>query len=193
MSRGRTAARPLRVTTALRLAAAVLLGAGMLWAPGQASASCAQLPSVEAGWKLADAVFVGTVTSVANGGRWATVRVDEVWKGPDQPAEVVIRGGPGGNVATSVDRTYVVGTRYLFAAGISDGNLVDNSCSATAPVDTIDLGAMRPADVRAPVGGVLSPGERGPDLAAVAGPLIVAGIVGGLLVLVVVIGRRRAT
>ena len=193
MSRGRIAARRLRHTAAFRVAAAALLGVGMLWAPGQALASCAQLPSVEAGLKLADAVFVGTVTSVANGDRWATVRVDEVWKGPDQPAQVVVLGGPGGNVASSVDRTYVVGTRYLFAAGISDGNLVDNSCSATAPVDTIDLGAIRPADVRAPVGGVLSSRERGPDLAAVAGPVIVAGIVGGLLVLVVVLGRRRAT
>lgn len=191
MSLGRTAARRLRATTALRLAAAALLGVGMLWAPGQAAASCAVLPGAEAGWKLADAVFVGTVTSVANGGRWATVRVEEVWKGPDQPAEVVVRGGPGGNVATSVDRTYEVGTRYLFAAGISDGNLVDNSCSATAPVDTVDLGAIRPADVRAPVGGTQPAGDRGPDLAAAAGPVIVAGIVGVLLVCVIVLTRRR--
>lgn len=163
----------------------------MLWAPGQASASCAALPDRETGWNLADAVFVGTVTSVANGGRWATVRVDEVWKGPDQPAEVVVRGGPGGNVASSVDRTYEVGTRYLFAAGISDGNLVDNSCSATAPVDTIDLGAIRPANVRLPLGTVVPVRDRGLDLAAVAGPVIVAGIVGGLLVGIIVLARRR--
>ncbi len=191
MSRARIAVRRPRASAAFRFVVAALLGVGMLWAPGQALASCAQLPGVEAGWKLADAVFVGTVTSVANGGRWATVRVEEVWKGPDQPAEVVVRGGPGGNVATSVDQTYEVGTRYLFAAGISDGNLVDNSCSATAPVDTIDLGAIRPADVRAPVGGTQPAGDRGPDLAAAAGPMIVAGIVGVLLVCVIVLTRRR--
>ena len=112
------ASRPSR---RFRLVAAALLTLAGLAAPAGASASCAIPPGgADDLWKSADAVFVGTVTAIANNARWATVRVEEVWQGPDQPAEVVVRGGPEGNTATSVDRSYTVGIRYLFAVVVVD-------------------------------------------------------------------------
>lgn len=179
---------------ALRLAvAAALIWAGILAAPGRAVASCAVLPGAGAVLDLADVVLVGTVTTVVNQARWATVRVEEVWKGPDQPLDVIVQGGPGGNAATSVDRTYVVGTRYLFALSVSDGNLVDNACTATTPADAIDLAGLRPADARSPIGAAGPEHDPGPDLGGVIGPVAVAALVAGLLIVVVAFARRRAT
>lgn len=174
-----------------RLMAVGLLSLAALAAPAGASASCALPPPGADPWASADAVFVGTVTSVANFERWATVEVEEVWKGPDQPAVVVVRGGPEGNTATSVDRTYAVGMKYVFGVLVSDGNLHDNSCSSTAPADAVDLDALRPADARAPIGGTIKPNEDAIDLGAFAGPVAVVGVVGGLLVLTVMLARRR--
>lgn len=181
------ASRPSR---RFRLVAAALLTLAGLAAPAGASASCAIPPGgADDLWKSADAVFVGTVTAIANNARWATVRVEEVWQGPDQPAEVVVRGGPEGNTATSVDRSYTVGIRYLFAVVVVDGRLEDSACSGTTEAGTIDLNAIRPADVRRPEGATVTPG--GPDLGALAGPVVVVGIVGGLLLATVLLARRR--
>ncbi|MBF8290192.1 MAG: hypothetical protein HW391_1160 [Chloroflexi bacterium] len=180
-----------RSTLGLRLAAAALLSLGALWAPAGAAASCLIPPAGDLGWQAADVVFVGTVTGVANGARWATVRVEEVWKGPDQPVDVVVRGGPEGNTATSVDRTYNVGTRYLFAVSMEDGTLADNSCSPTTQADAIDLAALRPAEVRQPIGAAPTPASGGLDLSGLAGPVLIVGIVGGLLVATVFLARRR--
>jgi hypothetical protein len=182
-----------RLARAVRrlLAAALLVAA--LGTPATASASCVMLPDDGAEpWAGADAVFVGTVTAVANGNRWATVRVEEVWQGPDQPAEVVVRGGPEGDMATSVDRSYAVGVQYVFAVAISDGQLQDNACSGTTPTDAINLEAVRPDDVRQPDGAILvSSGDV--DYSGLAGPLLVAAIVVGLLLVTVfVVGRREA-
>ena len=173
-----------------RVLAAAILSLAALWAPAGASASCAFVPDA-AQWATADAVFVGTAISVANGARWATVRVEEVWQGPDQPVEVVVRGGPGGNVATSVDRTYTVGIRYLFAVSVVDGELADSSCSGTTQADAIDLDELRPPDVRQPAGTAPGSSDGGLDLGALAGPVLVVGVVGGLLLATVLLARRR--
>ncbi|HEX4898600.1 MAG TPA: hypothetical protein VFV53_09620, partial [Candidatus Limnocylindrales bacterium] len=125
----------------------------------------------------------------------AKVSVDEVWTGPDQPAEVVVRGGPADQgTSTSVDRTYQVGVRYLFAVLVVDGNLEDNACSGTTQVDAIDLDAMRPDDVRTPDGGPVDAAESsgGLDLGGLAGPVLLASVVGGLLLATVLLARRRA-
>jgi hypothetical protein len=178
----------------VRFATAVGLGLGALWAPAGASASCVLLPDGEELWRTADAVFVGTVVDVDNNARWAKVTVDEVWTGPDQPAEVVVRGGPADQgTSTSVDRTYLVGARYLFAVLVVDGNLEDNACSGTTQVDAIDLDAMRPDDVRAPNGGPLDAGESsgGFDLGSLTGPVLLASVIGGLLLATVLLARRR--
>ncbi len=182
---------PRVATRMLRLLAAAVLAAAALWAPAGASASCIAPPPGQAPWASADAVFLGTVTSVANGARWATVRVEEVWHGPDQPAEVIVRGGPEGDAMTSVDRTYTVGMRYVFAVIVEDGALLDNSCSGTTPVDAIDLDAVRPAEFREPGSSTTVSSRGGPDLDGFVGPLAVVVVVGGLLLVTVLLARRR--
>lgn len=188
-------ASPIRTARrlALGLALGLALAASAFAAPAATSASCALLPDAEDAWRQADAVFLGTVTAVENNARWAKVAIEEVWIGPDQPAEVVVRGGPAdAGTASSVDRQFEVGIRYLFAVQIVEGNLEDNACSPTAVADTVDLDAMRPADARpvdATSGGTEGPG--GPDLAGLAGPAALVGGIGLLLLLAVLVGRRR--
>jgi hypothetical protein len=170
-------------------AAAVLLAT--LWAPAAVSAKCAAPPAGGDRWSSAEAVFVGTVTSVASGDRWATVSVEEIWQGPDQPAEVVVRGGPEGDAMTSVDRTYAVGVRYIFAVAIEDGAILDNACSGTTEVDAIALDAVRPAEIRRPGSGPPVSSGDGPDLGWLGGPLVVVVVVGGFLLVTVLLARRR--
>jgi hypothetical protein len=96
---------------------------------------------------------------------------------------------------TSVDRTYAVGVRYLFAVMVVGDSLLDNACSGTVEVDAIDLDGLRPADVRAPSG--TSPtsddglrlGDL--DLGGLAGPVVVVAVIGGLLLTTVLLARRR--
>lgn len=91
-------------------------------------------------------VFVGTVLRADNDGRWATVRVEERWKGARDLGETVeVRGGPDPGTATSVDRTYLPG-RYLFVVERDGGGLKDSACSGTVRW-TDDLGTLRPAGV----------------------------------------------
>lgn len=174
----------------LRLAVASLLALAGLWAPAEVLAKCLPPTSGVLPWAAADAVFVGTVTGLTNGDRWATVKVEEIWQGPDQPAEVVVRGSPE-DAATSVDRTYTAGARYIFAVTLEAGALLDNACSGTTPADSVDLAAMRPAEVRRPGAGAPASNGMPIDLGEMAGPLAVAAIVGGLLAVTVLLARRR--
>ncbi len=177
----------------LRLVSIATLTLGALLVPTTTSASCLAPAPGQDPFASADAVFLGTVTSVANNARWALVRVEEVWVGPDQPVEVVVRGGPEGNTATSVDRTYIVGDRYVFAVLLIDGNLEDNACSGTTAVAEIDLDAMRPDDVRVPDGAATgaTDGSSSFDLGGLAGPVLLASVIGGLLLASVLLARRR--
>src|SRR5699024_10709686 len=121
---------------------------------------CAGPPTVEGELARADLAFVGTVTELTNAGRWATFTVDDLWKGDlDSPAVDVHAGpaDPGGGVisASSVDRTYELGVRYLVFAydPTSHGYLPtwgtsgfeDNNCSGTQPYSS-SLDTFRPAD-----------------------------------------------
>lgn len=99
-----------------------------------------------------DVVVVGTVTATRSRDRIATVKVEEVWKG-DVGNTLQVAGGPAeDNAATSVDRTYVVGTRYLLFAiepgaharqGTFGARYEDNSCSTTQTWSE-SLSAFRP-------------------------------------------------
>ena len=110
------------------------------------------LPDLATSIRQADAVVVGTVTATRSGGRIATVQVEEQWRGR-LPAVFELRGGPAAdNTATSVDRSYQVGRRYLLfvtepaahgSQGTFGGAFEDNSCSATQPF-TPDLARFRP-------------------------------------------------
>lgn len=124
------------------------------------SASCALPPGVpEPRLHDAEILIVGTVRAVRDGGRVATVTVDEIWRAPDLPTEVVIQGGfATGDSFTSGDRTFEAGVRYLFDLTIDqDGNLQDGACTQTT-VWSAELAAFRPPDARGPF-----VGEPGPD------------------------------
>ena len=171
-------------------AAGLVMVAGLL-APGPLNASCA-LPPGANGPVLDDAeiVIVGTVRATAEAGRWATVVVHEVWRGPELPAELLVKGGEGGNMWTSVDRTYEVGVRYLFAVtGGGDGALRDNACSATTEWSE-DLGVLRPADARTPTGET-SADVAGIDLGGIVPVVLGVAIVAAALLGAGLVARGR--
>jgi hypothetical protein len=115
------------------------------------AASCAMPPPLPDHVAMADAVFVGTVRHVTSEARTATVEVQEIWRGPDLPASVVVRGGlDEDGVTTSADRSFEVGIRYLFAVAANGGRLEDHACTATQPW-TDELAALRPDDPREPL------------------------------------------
>ena len=182
--------RPARPSRPVRLLMAATLLAIAFATPASVAASCF-LPPPAAGnaWDGAQAVFVGTVTALDNNARSAIVHVEEVWAGPDQPGEVVVRGGPEGDMATSVDRTFSLGTQYIFAVSIVEGSLEDNACSGTTPTADVDLDAVRPADTRTPEAAPIA--NQGFDLASVAGPGLVALLAAALLLVAVLVARRR--
>lgn len=181
-------------STALRrlhLAAMFLPIALWLLVPATASASCAMPIPIEEALRSAEVVITGTVTSTENQGRWASVEVHEIWKGPDVPATVIVRGGPGPGTASSIDRSFNVGARYLFVLGLDgEGGFTDNACSATTEMGAGD-NALRPADFRTP-----SPTEsadEGMDLSGVVGAGSVALIVAALLLVAGLVARGRQT
>lgn len=177
---------------------AVVAISGFVFTGSTAEASCFRPPDVEADLVSSDLVFVGLVTELANENRWAVFRLEEVWKGDPGGDRVEVRAGPGGGpgarAATSNDRTYVAGERYLvFASDLSRGpgawvdfgegaRWVDSACSATRPYES-SLGRFRP--------GPVSP-ESG---SSVATAVIVGAVVilaAGAMVAVVLRRRSRA-
>jgi len=161
-----------------------------LMAPVGTLASCIEPPPIRDALAKAEFVFVGTVTAVTERNLWATVAVEEVWRGPDLPAVIQVRGGEGGNVGTSVDREFKAGVKYLFAPpGFQDGIAQDNSCSPTREWDGT-LVELRPTDARAPIGG--TPTEpAGFDIGAIAGPIGAAVLVAAILLFVGLVARSR--
>ena len=168
------------------LATALLGAAATLPAPGTALADCMAPPPIEVALSGADIVFVGTVKEVANGGRWANVVVEDIWKGPDLPPTIIVQGGPDGNAATSVDRYFDADVQYLFfpvlapqPAGeplpVQIPALTDNSCTSTQPL-TPELARLRPSDARSRVT------AEGNDAPAIDLGFTVA--IGGLVLLV---------
>jgi hypothetical protein len=185
--------RPLNRMDALLTvsSAAALAVLAILIVPNVALADCMMPPPVDNAVQTADILFVGTVTATANRNSWATVQVEEVWRGPDQPSTLLIKGGPGGNAATSVDRSFEVGTKYLFFPYVDpQAGLSDNSCTSTQPWNE-GLAPFRPADARAPTGGTSE--GTGFDLGGIIGPLAVALVVAGFLFVAGFLARGRTT
>lgn len=118
----------------MRRAAAASLALALIAVPSvPAAASCGTVPPVRKAIASSTVVFVGTVVSLENLDRWATVEVDEVWKGEGVPDEIEVRAGPKGErTMTTVDRTYVLGRRYLFFPYRDRPDFYrDSACSAT--------------------------------------------------------------
>lgn len=171
------------LSAALMPAVASLLAMAWLLAPARVSASCAEFPPLEEHLARAGVVFVGTVVSVADDGRTATVAVEEVWRGPALPAEVTVHGSFDPVGFTSVDRSFEDGTRYLFAPAVSDGRLQDDSCTATRPW-TDELAGLRPATVATPepIPTTEEGGGGGTIPVALIVAAIVIAVVGGSLI-----------
>lgn len=197
VSRAMSILRPVRACLAL----AALTSAALLAGPGAALADCLAPPPVEESIKAEDIVVVGTVTEVSNGGRWASVRVDEIWRGPDLPGNVLIKGGPDANAASSVDRTFETGVQYLFfpIVGTEPGrdplpgepaSLLDSMCTNTQPL-TAEIATLRPADARTPQ---LSNGDdlQSFDLGFVVGIGGVVLLVGAVMLGVGLLARGRS-
>ncbi|MGH2454686.1 MAG: hypothetical protein ACRDHD_00285 [Candidatus Limnocylindria bacterium] len=142
----------------LALLAALLLAA----VASPAAASCMAPPDPPEHLAMADVVFVGTVTRLANGDRDATFAVQEQWKGLPLAAVAIVHGGgtPDPNSFTTVDRTFELGRRYLVAAGTVDGRLSDNACSATQ-LWSAELATLRPPNAWMPE---TEPADGGPPL-----------------------------
>lgn len=126
-----------------------LLAGAALWTAVPALASCAADPRPLAAQVAdADVAFVGTVVALSHDGRTARLRAEEIWKGPRLQTPVV-HGGAGGLTAgaTSVDRTWQAGERYLVFPLVDGQRLTDNACTPTRPWSE-ELAAARPADAR---------------------------------------------
>lgn len=192
----------------IKRGSAVLLAClcGATFLGGTARASCGLAPPVPQAIAEAPAAFVGTVSELSNGRRWATVTVDEVWKGEDIPDEVEVRAGPkdppgGGGVATSADRYFEPTQQYLFVPYKRAGSVFrDNACTRTSPFrpslerhrpsgsetpETPDEGAETPSGSASDETG--EPDENGSDWLLPAGIAIVAALAGAGLFL-----RRRS-
>ena len=175
-----------------------LPGLGVAWlvgpaVPTAAAVTCPSPVALDQAIFNGGIVFVGTVTATSNEGRWATVRVEERWRGADAlPAAVDVEGGPGPDDATPLDRTYNL-TRYLFIVLASPtGSYLDNACTGTRPWSR-DLAQYRPlgvtpqADVVADTPASPIPADLPIPLVALIGSLIIAV----LAYLIVLRARRR--
>jgi hypothetical protein len=151
----------------MALAVAVVVAAA-----GPAAASCAEPVPLERSLGEARTAFVGTVVRTSNASRTAAVRVEKIWLGPRLARDVTVHGGPqGAGVASSVDRTYREGERYLFVLDDQGSPFEDNSCSGTT-LYTDRIAALEPV------------GAITPDDGSSFGPWVVVGaalLVAGML------------
>lgn len=187
-----------------RIALTVLVAASAATLGGEvARASCGSPLPYEEAFAATPIVFVGTVTAVSNGRRWARVAVDEVWKGPELPAVVEVRAGPkdppgGGGVGTSVDRYYRVRRRYVFFPYRGASPVFrDDACSRTT-VFRPELERLRPASLSetpAPTETADVARDAHDDSSRLSGfRLFMAGLMATLLLLLVawILKERRA-
>jgi hypothetical protein len=173
---------------------ALLVVVGSLLArPSSVAAACAAVPPApDEAVLFGDVVFVGTVLRTENEGRWATVRVEERWKGARDLAETIeVRGGPDPGTATDVDRTYLPG-RYLFVVEHAGAGLADSACSGTTrwseALSSLRPPGVSPAAVDLPTDplGSIDPGEI-----ALVAALLIALLVSLVAYLWVLRARRR--
>lgn len=182
-----------RILRTLLLTALVATSTQLVTPPAHASCAIDERP-LELQLDEAPAVFKGRVTAVRDNGVTARFSVEEVWKGPPLPPEIVVHGGPeqpglfGGTAGTSIDRSWTVGVTYLVFPRGEGERLEDNSCSPTREWSP-ELAAARPDDARPPA--ATAPGGPGglpvPAWAAVLGGV---AVVGGLLGILLTYRRR---
>jgi hypothetical protein len=186
--------------------AGLLLEVFLVGSASPAAASCAPALSLADALTSSDLVVVGTVTTARSANRIASVAVEDIWRG-DADAQIEVAGGPDSlSGGTSVDRTYLVGQRYLFFilepglhgnAGTFGARYEDNGCSDTRPY-TADLEQLRPASARRISAPSTSPPDSSSSTTAAPvshdgnGPLV-AFVIAGLLICsaLAAVGWRR--
>lgn len=191
-----------RLVAVLKLVVAGGAAVVLAWS-APASASCAPPTDIPTAIDQSDIVVVGHVTATRSQDRIATVQVEERWKGDvDRTFEVF--GGPAEDgMATSVDRTYEVGGRYLLfvrepgahgETATFGGDYEDSGCSTTQAWSEA-LAQYRPsdatmlsggADTRQPATSDAPLPRRAPDRRWLLAVIIVSGSV----VSIAVISRR---
>ena len=131
------------------LVVVLALGALVVESAG-AQASCAVPSPIRDQVSTAELVFVGKVVFTSDNDRVARVRVESIWRGPELPAYVDVHGSSvSGPSASSIDRKFNAGMRYLFVLYSANQPLQDNSCSGTQ-IFTTELAALAPAGARSP-------------------------------------------
>ncbi|MFV1999866.1 MAG: hypothetical protein ACC654_05810, partial [Acidimicrobiia bacterium] len=138
-----------RFVSRVLVLALLLIGAIAVVLPQPALASCAEIPDLETAFADAEVVFIGVVTELSNGNRTAQMQVEEVWKGPQLPDTVTVNGTPDlSSAATSVDRTYELGTYIVFPVN-STPPFEDNACTLTQRTSAA-LDVIAPDSVETP-------------------------------------------
>jgi hypothetical protein len=137
-------------TVRAHLLAWSIVALALMVSPAAARASCSA-PTTEAGLESARVVFVGHVTALANRDRTATMEVDWVWKGVDQPEVVTVVGGSTEVAEVSEDdRTFQMGISYLVITPAGRQPFLANRCTATRPYQSV--GSAIPLDYQTAVG-----------------------------------------
>lgn len=164
--------RSVRWRTLLALLAAVVALAPTA-RPAAASCAVDDRP-LEQHLASAPTVFVGTVVSTRHDGTTADVAVEEIWKGGQDIRRVVVQGGSGQDgMATSVDRGFTAGTRYLFLPRAQGSLFTDNSCSPTREWSD-ELVGLRPAEALLV--------DANEPAASTADPVALVAVVAGLAI-----------
>jgi hypothetical protein len=137
-------------------------------------------------------VFVGTVVYTSDGDRQAHVKVESIWKGSPLAAYVDVDGSPvsGPFQASSIDRRYQTGVRYLFVLYSASQPFQDNSCSATQQF-TPALTTYAPPGAKAPLAPTLT--EQATNFVVLHFWPLVAALVAIVVLAVIALWRRRPT
>lgn len=177
----------------------LMAAAGLFLAPhDMAAASCPPAVDVATALGEATSVFVGEVASVEDQDRVATMDVLSVWKGPDLPEQVEVRGAPAvGSPVGPDDRRFTVGKTYLVIPENTRRPFLASNCSAISAFS--DTGVAIPAGYQEAVGATTGRAPVTPvpesETAGSGVPLGLLAIVGAVPVAVgaaVLVRRRRA-
>ena len=182
----------LRMRPKARLVRAIRIGACLvlLGLPGPAGAAqCGEIAPLGEAISAAPAVFIGVVEALAADGRWAEVRVEDVWRGPVDLPTAEVRGTPDPVLTPGNERYFNLGQRYLFVLSLQDGHLLDNVCSGTSKWDP-DFARFRPADAVLVSEMTNELAEAPVDLGRLGVPAIAVGLI-GLLMYGLLVGLRR--
>ena len=123
-----------------------------------------------------DVVFVGRVDAAPAGGRWATIVVDEVYKGDVHTYTDIVNVFPGCGVAFVRGQTLLVFAEYRPEGPAKDApdRLTASACNGTRPVESAPIVLV--ASGHPPVAGTSAPADPGFPLLGWLSFVAVAGL-----------------